>query len=397
MLGEASHGTHEYYTWRMAITKRLIEEKGFDFICVEGDWPDCYRFNRFVKNYSHAGSGAVDVMRQFDRWPTWMWGNWEVVALAEWLYGHNRPLPVNKKVGFYGLDVYSLWESMEAIIKYLQMEDPAALEKAKRAFDCFEPYRKDEGTGYAYASLMVPHACTNEVIDLLKEIQLKAPQYDSDYENVFSAEQNAIIAVNAEHYYRAMIHGGAQTWNIRDSHMMETLTRLLDFHGSNSKAIVWAHNTHIGDARATDMEREGMHNIGELARRRYGPSDVYLVGFGSYSGSVIASRAWGDVMQEFRVPEAVSGSWEHILSEAGPANTYIFMDDLKKAGLFRNEIGHRAIGVVYHPEREWGNYVPSRITERYDAFIFLRQSKALHPLHAHPDKLQIPETYPFGV
>lgn len=398
MLGEASHGTHEYYTWRAIISQRLIREKGFSFIAVEGDWPDCYKLNRYVKNYSGAGDSAFDVLHEFNRWPTWMWANWEVVAFAEWLYNHNKSIPVNLKTGFYGLDVYSLWESMEAILRYLRRVDPEALEIAEKAFQCFEPYQDEEGTGYAYASLLVPEPCTHEVVSLLAEMQRKAPRYNTDHENVFSAEQNALIAFNAERYYRAMLHGGSQTWNIRDTHMMETLGRLMRFHGKNARGIVWAHNTHIGDARATDMSRQGMQNIGELARKSYGSDNISLVGFGSHRGSVVAAGRWGEEFQSMNVPPAATGSWEDILNRTGIQNGYLMMSDVEDEKFHEMEIGHRAIGVVYHPGSEkFGNYVPSVLPSRYDAFIYLEQTKALHALHVVPAGNQIPETYPFGV
>lgn len=198
MLGEASHGTHEYYTWRSHISKRLIEEKGFNFIAVEGDWPDCYRLNRFVKGYDVDNKSAFKVLHAFNRWPTWMWANWEIVALADWLQQHNTGLPANKKAGFYGLDVYSLWESMDSIMQYLKKTDPSALKVAEEAYQCFEPYRKDEGSSYARASQFVPEICETEVVHLLKEIRQKLPTYNTDHENVFSAEQNALVTVNGK-------------------------------------------------------------------------------------------------------------------------------------------------------------------------------------------------------
>lgn len=398
MLGEASHGTHEYYTWRSHITQRLIKEKNFDFIAVEGDWPDSYRLNRYIKNYADAGKNAVDVLHAFHRWPTWMWANWEISALAEWLLKHNYALPSNKKIGFYGLDVYSLWESMEAIMNYLKRVDPLALRVAERAFHCFEPYRKNEGQGYARASMFVADLCEDEVVNLLREIRRKLPQYNTDHEAVLSAEQNAIIAVNAEKYYRAMIAGGPHSWNIRDRHMMETLNRLLEFHGEDSKAIVWEHNTHIGDARATDMTNEGMFNVGELARIEHHENGVVLVGFGSYAGSVIAGKSWGAPMRKTEVPPAPKDTWEGLLHQAGADDKLLIMDNFMDDVFMENHIGHRAIGVVYQPQYEqYGNYVPSILPMRYDAFLFLDQTKALHPLHIKPDGHMIPETYPFGV
>lgn len=397
MLGEASHGTHEYYTWRTHISRKLIEEKGFNFIAVEGDWPDCYRLNRFVKGYDMDKKTALNVLHQFNRWPTWMWANWEIAALAVWMQRHNMAIPSDKKAGFYGLDVYSLWESMESIMEYLKKTDPNALKIAEDAFRCFEPYRKDEGQAYARASMFVPPLCQDQVVKLLKEIQQKAPQYDSDYENAFSAEQNALVTVHAEKYYRAMVEGGPHSWNVRDRHMDDTLNRLLAFHGENSKAIVWEHNTHIGDARATDMVNAGMFNIGELARMQHADKGIVLVGFGSYKGSVIAGTSWGAPMQSMEVPEAKKGSWEYFLHEAGAENKLLIMDDFANHDLLmENHLGHRAIGVVYNPNNEYGNYVPSILPLRYDAFIYLDQTSALYPLHLRPDEHQMPETYPFG-
>ncbi|SKA33270.1 Erythromycin esterase homolog [Chitinophaga eiseniae] len=398
MLGEASHGTHDYYNWRSYISRRLIEEKGFNFIAVEGDWPDCYRLNRYIKNYAGEGKGAFKVLHAFNRWPTWMWANWEVVALADWLQQYNRALPLNKKVGFYGLDVYSLWESMESIMQYLGKTDSRTLKLAEDAFKCFEPYRYQEGQSYARATQFVPESCENEVVRLLKEIRVKLPSYNTDHENVFSAEQNALVMVDAERYYRAMLHGGAHAWNIRDDHMAQTLDRLLKLHGEKAKAIIWAHNTHVGDARATNMSGEGMFNIGELTRLKYGDERVVLVGFGSYKGAVIAGGSWGASMRKMEVPPAFEGSWEHLLHTANSYNKLLIMNDLHQNVFWENHFGHRAIGVVYHPQYEqYGNYVPTILPLRYDAFIYLDETTALYPLHIQPDGHQMPETFPFGV
>src|SRR3954466_13316547 len=211
MLGEASHGTHEYYTWRSYITRKLITEKNFNFIAVKGDWPDCYSINRFIKGQCEPGTQIRDILSGFDRWPTWMWANWEVSALAEWLLSFNKQQ--NRNVGFYGLDVYSLWESLEAIRRYLEKNEPEALKKATETFRCFEPYKGDE-TSYAYATRIVPELCEDAVLELLKEIQTRLPQYQLKDENIFSTEQNALIAVNAERYYRAMISSNVDSWNI---------------------------------------------------------------------------------------------------------------------------------------------------------------------------------------
>ncbi|HEX6962571.1 MAG TPA: erythromycin esterase family protein, partial [Lacipirellula sp.] len=253
LLGEASHGTAEYYDWRRRLSERLIRDHGFSFIVVEGDWPDCYRVNRYVKGRRGAGDSAAEVLHHFERWPTWMWANDEVVELAEWLHEFNAARPEKEKAGFYGLDVYSLWESMDAVLGYLERTNADAVEAARQAFSCFEPYGRDEHE-YARATMWAPASCEEDVVRMLHELRLDRPKYEHDgREEFFNAEQNAIVARNAEHYYRRMVRGGADSWNVRDGHMVETLNRLVDFHGDQCKAIVWEHNTHIGDARYTDM------------------------------------------------------------------------------------------------------------------------------------------------
>ena len=398
LLGEASHGTHEYYTWRTQISKRLIEKKGFSFIAVEGDWPDCYRVNRYVKNYADAGKTALDVLHAFNRWPTWMWANWEIVALTEWMRTHNESLPKNRKAGFYGLDVYSLWESLDAIIKYLDKEDPTTKHTAANALRCFEPYSDGEGQAYARATLMVPSLCEDAVVDLLSQIRKNMPRYNTDPEAVMSAEQNAQVIVNAERYYRAMVRPGPDSWNIRDNHMVDTLNRLTEFHGDKAKAIIWEHNTHIGDARATDMVREGTVNVGQLVNEQHGDDGVFSIGFGSFKGTVIAGREWGGVMRVMHQPEAIPDSWEFLLHQLDSKNRIVFMNEEMKNQIGQKEFGHRAIGVVYHPQYEHlGNYVPSLMPHRYDAFIYIDETSALHPLHIKPDGNQMPETFPFGM
>lgn len=397
LLGEASHGTHEYYTLRAKISKRLIKEKGFSFVAVEGDWPDCYRLNRYVKGYKDSYKSVRDVLHEFDRWPTWMWANWEIAAFGEGLHKHNASLPLNKRVGFYGLDVYSLWESLEAVINYLDKVDPQAKQIAMEASRCFEPFSEDEGQSYARATQhWVPASCENEVIELLLNIRKKMEQYDHDPEAALSTEQNALIAVNAERYYRAVIHGGAESWNIRDHHMVDTLDRLMEYHGKDAKAIVWEHNTHIGDARATDMRDEDMVNVGQLVNETHEDDGVFSVGFGSYEGTVIAGKSWGDTMRRMEVPKAKEGSWEYILHQADAKDRLIIMNENLQR-LSSKKIGHRAIGVVYHPHWEYGNYAPSILPKRYNAFIFIDKTKALHPMHIKPDGHEMPETFPFGV
>jgi erythromycin esterase len=398
LLGEASHGTHEYYTWRTKISKKLIEQKGFSFIAVEGDWPDCYRVNRFVKNYEDSGRTAFDVLHAFNRWPTWMWANWETIALVEWLSKHNRDIAKKPKVGFYGLDVYSLWESLGAIISYLDKKDPAIKRVALEVLKCFEPYSDGEGQAYGRATLTMPSLCEKEVADLLTQIRKRAVTFNGDPEAAMSMEQNAHVIVHAEQYYHQMVRPGPESWNIRDQHMVDTLNRLMDFHGPEAKAIIWEHNTHVGDARATDMIRQGMVNVGQLINEQHRDKGVYSIGFGSYKGTVIAGREWGSQMTVMNVPAARPGSWEFLLHQLGGGDRIVYMTEEMKKQIGQKELEHRAIGVVYLPQYErYGNYVPSLLPYRYEAFVYLDETTALHPLHIKPDGGQMPETFPFGM
>lgn len=396
MLGEASHGTSEYYTWRTAITRRLVEEKGFGFMAVEGDWPECYQVNRFMKGYVRSGSKIADVLQVYRRWPTWMWANWEVAALVEWVKDFNHLRTLEQKVGFYGLDVYSLWESLDQVVKLLDTRDSKAAAVARQAIKCFEPFHRDPQT-YARATVVVPTDCANEVVEMLQQVA-EQQVYKTDQEHEFNVAQNAHVAVNAEKYYRAMVEGGATSWNVRDTHMMDTLDRLLDLHGPDSKVIVWAHNTHIGDARATDMADDSMVNLGQLAREKYGKEQVKLVGFGTYQGTVIAGRSWGAPMQKTDVPEAVAGSWEAMLHDMSDSDKIILSRDLQEVPELQKRIGHRAIGVVYDPKLEqYGNYVPSVIPERYDAFVYFNETEAVHPLHLKNKMPRETDLYPDNV
>ncbi len=397
LLGEASHGTSEYYSWRSAISKRLIKEKGFNFIAVEGDWPDCYAVNRYIKGYKDCGTSAFEVLKTFSRWPGWMWANWEITALIDSLLDINNSREKDKKVGFYGLDVYSLWESLEAIILYLKDKDPEASEAAREAFQCFQPFNQDPQRYARATASFTPQTCTDEVIEMLQKLRNKPAIYEGDWEEQFNTEQNGLVAVNAEKYYRAMVRGGAESWNVRDMHMMETLSRLLDHRGPESKAIVWEHNTHVGDARATDMIRDRMVNVGQLVREHYGEENTYIAGFGSYKGSVIAGVEWEAPMEIMKVPDAKPGSWEDILHSLGAENKLLLSRELKNISELQKPVGHRAIGVVYNPAYErYGNYVPSVIPQRYDAFLYLDETRALHPLNIKQDNNLPPELYPWN-
>jgi erythromycin esterase-like protein len=380
-VGEASHGTHEYYAWRAALTRRLIEERDFSFVAVEGDWPDCYRVNRSVKLREGADEDPRDALDAFARWPTWMWANDDVVEFCRWLQGFNAVRPAEQRVGFYGLDVYSLWDSMHGLIGWLREHEPGHVDQAVQALRCFEPFGED-GAEYAFASRFAPTSCEQTVIDLLRGLmQAQGKQtYDRDPEGRFAAEQNAAVVVDAERYYRAMVLGSAESWNVRDVSMADTLDRLLGHAGE--KAVVWEHNTHIGDARATDMAPAGMVNVGQLLRERHGRDDVVLVGFGGYRGGVIAGDEWGAQMRRMPVPPARSGSLESLLHGLVGEDALIVVPRGDRPEWLDRRLDHRAIGVVYRPERErWGNYVPTVLGERYDAFLHLELTSPLQPLH----------------
>lgn len=379
LLGEASHGTSEFYTYRAEITKQLIQSHNFSFIAVEGDWPACYEVNRYIKGKAPEYSCAEDVLKKsFNRWPSWMWANEEMIDLIEWLYTYNQS-QTKKKIGFYGLDVYSLYESMEAIVDYLQKIDSPDLDKALQAIECFDPYHR-QPENYGISAAFYGEDCMEEVLELLKSMQKNRQLEPNDPESDLNMKINAIVTSNAEHYYHTMVTNDNESWNIRDRHMVEALEHVAYFFGEQAKGVVWEHNTHIGDARATDMAEEGMVNVGQLLREKYGQEHVYSVGFGTYTGTVIAAKKWGVTPEIMRVPKGVRGSWEEAMHLSGAANKYLlFTNDNKD--LFNGNTGHRAIGVVYHPEYEQhGNYVPSKLSERYDAFIHIDTSKALSQL-----------------
>src|SRR4051812_15115940 len=401
LLGEATHGTSDFYVWRAELTKRLIVEKGFSISGVEGDWPDCYRVNRYAKGRFGSGESAESVLHSFDRWPTWMWANREVCRFIEWLREHNAQRAETGKTGFYGLDVYSLWDSMREVIAYLNRVDPSGVPDARRPYNCFEPYAEDEQE-YARATALVPTSCEDEAVAVLSALRAKARSYREDgKEGFFDAEQNALVARNAERYYRAMVRGGSQSWNVRDHHMAETLNRLCAYDGRRCKAVVWEHNTHVGDARYTDMARHGMVNVGELVRREHADDGVVIVGFGTHRGTVIAGHEWGAPMERMRVPAARPKSFEAEMEASGAGDSLIIFEGGDDGGIrgLAEPIAHRAIGVVYDPDQErWGNYVPTLMAGRYDAFIYIEESRALDPLHM-PVKVEglVPETYPSGM
>lgn len=382
LIGEASHGTHEFYAWRAALTRRLIAEQGFSFVAVEGDWPDCYDVNRSVTLASEAPDDPAEVLHGFERWPTWMWANDDVVNFTRWLRNHNVEVNPEDRVGFYGLDVYSLWDSLRATLDYLQTHQPQHVEAALEAFRCFEPYA-ESAQSYARSTRLVPSGCEPEVVQLLTELRsAPASRSQEDRDARFNAEQNARSAAGAEAYYRAMVSGGPDSWNVRDWHMLETLQNLMQHHGPQAKAVVWEHNTHIGDARWTDMSASGMVNVGQLAREHHSEDGVVLVGFGSHHGKVLAADSWGANVQAMTVPPARAGSTEANLHEVLPERSALFVFLGQEGSWAGQSQDHRAIGVVYSPHAErWGNYVPTVLNRRYDAFLWIDATTALTPLH----------------
>lgn len=303
-------------------------------------------------------------------------------------------------MGFYGLDVYSLWESMAEVVRYLDKVDPAAAESAKRAYECFAPYG-EEAEQYAWAASLAPPGCRDEVARVLAGLRAAAPppSYDDGREAHFHAEQNALVAKNAEAYYRAMVASGRASWNVRDGHMVETLERLMRFHGPSAKAVIWEHNTHIGDARYTDMPDEGEVNVGQLVRERHEGDGVVLVGFSTYQGTVIAGDSWGAPMRVMTVPPGREGSHEDALHRLGRGDALFVFDTKNPAPALLEPRGHRAVGVVYRPAFErYGNYVPTVLPRRYDALLYVERSRALEPLHAvERREADLAETYPTGL
>ena len=394
MLGEATHGTEEFYELRKVISQKLIEDYGFHFIAVEGDWPDCFELNRYISDPEFALS-AIEVMNRFRRWPSWMWANHQVEDLIEWMKGG--------RAGFYGLDVYSLNESLAVLKNYATQVDAKLAEKINSAYSCFEPYEKSE-IGYASSLIRYPPNCADEAVECLREMaRARLEDTNLNSEQLFDARQNALILRNAERYYRAMVQGTAESWNIRDEHMISTLDALLQRYGEGAKAIVWAHNTHIGDYKATDMAEEGNINLGGLARERYGIENVFLLGLGTYQGEVLAGQAWDAIPEVMKVHPAREGSIEayihQVANELDTNSVYFELHNGKRQPALATRRGHRAIGVVYQSrfETHGRNYVPTDLAGRYDAFLFVDKTKALRPVISLKGKKGlIPESWPSG-
>jgi erythromycin esterase-like protein len=408
LLGEATHGTHEFYRERAEITKRLIKEKGFTAVAVEADWPDAFRVNRYVRGLGDDHD-ANEALGGFKRFPTWMWRNRVILDFVEWLRDYNSSLQSKApKVGFYGLDLYSLYTSIEAVLSYLTTIDPEAARRARYRYSCFEHFAEDtQAYGYA-ANFGIAESCEREVIEQLVELRRRAADYASRdgrvaQDEFFFAEQNARLVLNAEKYYRTMFHGRVESWNLRDGHMAETLHALvthLDSQAQRAKVAVWEHNSHLGDARATYMSDYGELNVGQLVRERYGPEAV-LIGFTTYEGTVTAASDWGGPAERKRVRPALENSYEALFHEAKIPNFILpFRDNGPASIAVRDPRLERAIGVIYLPQSErQSHYFDARMSDQFDAVIHFDETTALEPLERYAlwETGEPPETFPTGV
>jgi erythromycin esterase-like protein/predicted phosphoribosyltransferase len=407
LLGEATHGTHEFYRERAVITKRLIVEKGFSAVAVEADWPDAYRVNRYVQG-AGADEEAVDALADFRRFPSWMWRNADVLDFVGWLRSHNETLPAGQRSGFFGLDLYSLHTSMRAVIAFLEKVDPAAALRAKGRYACFDRY-SDEMDQYAHgAGLGVSPSCEREVITQLVELRRQAAEYASRdgrlaQDEYFVAEQNARVVRDAEAYYRTMLRGRVESWNLRDRHMMDTLenlVRYLETTGRPARVVIWAHNSHLGDARATEMGDHGELNVGQLARERFN-HEVASVGFSTYSGTVTAATEWDGPAHRRHVRPGLAGSYERLFHDAGVARFLLSTRmDPQVADALAGPRLQRAIGVLYMPQTERrSHYFQARLRDQFDHVLHVDESRAVEPLEptSEWDAGEFAETFPSGL
>ena len=381
LLGEGSHGTHEYYLWRDKISRRLISEQDFNFIAVEGDFASLYHLNRYVKNMDGAANSARDILSKLEKWPTWMWSNEEVVALAEWLRNHNDNLPQDKKVGFYGMDVYDEWKSKKVVLDLLKSTNRTAYRYAKKQYRCFNPHKGDSWS-YANAVRAGKKDCSTATKNVVEYIRNNRDILSDLSDDVyFYLLQNTIVVHNAEEFYRKSVTSrGEASWNSRANHMHETVNDLLELYGENSKGIVWAHNTHIGDAKYTSMRNSGEHNIGQLVRSKLGYDNVFLIGFATYEGEVMAGSSWGAPMQKMTIPPAIPNSIEYKLNQINQDSFYLFFDEEDRKDEDIMVLGNRAVGVVYNPRQDERQFVPTIIPLRYDALFFFKKTTALRVL-----------------
>ena len=408
LLGEASHGTHEFYRERAEITKRLIEKKHFIGVAAEADWPDAYRVNRYVQRLSDD-TDAVEALSGFRRFPTWMWRNTVLVDFVEWLRAYNDGLGSGEtKVGFYGLDLYSLRSSMAAVLEYLEKVDPETAQKARERYACFDHFGEDTQRYGFLAGLGLAKSCEEEAVRELVELQQRALDYarrdgrvaEDEY---FNAVQNARVVKNAETYYRSMFLDDVSSWNVRDRHMMEALEALtahLDRQTGHARIAVWEHNSHLGDARATDMGRRGEINVGQLVRQRYG-RDAVLVGATTHHGTVSAASNWGALVERKYVRPALPGSYEAAFHDTDIPRFLLSWHKTADTPEWLNEPRlERAIGVIYRPDTERAShYFYARLAEQFDAVLHFDETRAVQPLDAVPEweAGEAPETFPFAV
>lgn len=388
MLGDASHGTHEYYVWRDAISRRLIEEHEFNFIVVEGDFASLYKVNRYVKKMPDAARSARKVLARLERWPEWMWANEEVVTLIEWLRAHNDKLTPEQRVGFYGMDVYDEGRSRREVLAVLKKHQRDLYREVRKEYSCFSPY-KNNSWAYAKAVQQGADSCADaaaKVVQLVEQMQLvdqkrKAIPALTDHQ-YFYVQQNAGVVRSAEKFYReTLVLQDESSWNSRVAHMHSTIDRLLTLHGEDAKGIVWAHNTHVGDASYTTMLQSNHQNIGRLARKQWGRDNVFLVGFTTYTGSVLAGSTWGGPMATKQIPPAKSDSLEEKLYRTELEAFYLIFDEEDRDDdAMLAPVGHREIGAVYNPADDHDQYEPSILPLRYDTLMFFATTRALEPI-----------------
>lgn len=408
LLGEASHGTHEFYRERAQITKQLIKQKGFRAVAVEADFPDAYRINRYVRGES-GDIDSVDALEDFRRFPAWMWRNADVLDFIGWLRAFNDDLPAGeRRVGFYGLDLYSLHTSIAAVLSFLTKIDPLGAARARERYSCFDHFGEDtQAYGYA-TSLGISESCEEEVVGQLMEMHRRSHELAhrdgrvaaDDY---FFAAQNARLVKNAEQYYRTMFRNDVSSWNLRDTHMVETLVAVddhLSAQGVKAKIAVWEHNSHLGDARATEMGSRGELNVGQLTRETYG-KDAVLVGFTTYHGTVTAATNWGDAAERKRVRPALDGSVEDVFHNTGMGRFLLMLQaESSVRRVFQEPLLERAIGVIYRPETErHSHYFYTRLADQFDAVIHIDETRAVEPLERNAawEAGEVPETFPAGV
>ncbi len=399
LIGEATHGTSEFYRMRAEITKALVETRGFDLVAIEGDWPDASRLNRWVRR---VDDGRRVPEATFARFPTWMWRNRETMDFLAWLRHRNEKLEVDARAGFYGLDLYSLFTSIEAVLEYLDRIDPATASIARERYSCLTPWQA-EPQAYGRAALSGQYrVCEKEAVAMLRTLLERRLDYAaSDGEHFFDAVQNARLVADAERYYRAMYYGANESWNLRDRHMFETLEALLAFHGPESKAVVWEHNSHVGDARATEVGVRGQLNVGQLARETFG-SEAFLIGFGTDTGTVAAAHDWDGPMQVMQVRPSLPDSYERLCHESGHAAFFLHLREPVREevrGELRTPRLQRAIGVVYRPQTELqSHYYHASLPHQFDELIWFDGTRAIHPITAadtrelagdHPLRLSI--------